>query len=289
MASKTEKIAALEERLSELETLLSDPLALFARALKSASAEEAKEWVLAAHEKIMAHTELWSSPAEEAAEAAPAKKSKKAPKEKAATTNKEGPTAWNTLVQTTWRELAAEAGVDYDSFFEDVDMDDAAEVKKADAKFKDAAKKAGADYQTVLKEASARKDAAEGRDHAARVAEKTAKREKKAASAAASETSSVRSAPSVASAPAARAAPKAKKAAAAPKKPKADPAEAAAKKAGATAEYLAELATMSIFPRFAEDTLYYIDQDTNEAFVVEENGELGERVGLFDAENGTVE
>jgi hypothetical protein len=279
MASKTEKIAALEERMAELETLLADPLALFTHALKSASEEEAKEWVLAAHEKIMAHQEQWSS--EEAAEA-PAKtpKGKKASKEKKApTTNKEGPTAWNSFVKTVQRELAADAGVDYDSFFEDVDQDDAEAVKKADAKFKEAAKKAGADWQVALKEASARKDAAEGRDHAARVAEKAEKKAKKAASVAASEASSVRSTPSVKPA-------KAKKS----KVPAQDEtAVEMVKEAGASEEDLAELATLGIFPRILEDMVYYVDQSTKEVFSVEEGGICGERLGVYNEKKGTLE
>jgi hypothetical protein len=291
MASKTEKIAALEERMAELETLLADPLALFARALKSASAEEAKEWVLAAHEKIMAHKELWSS-GEDAEAPAKAPKGKKAPKEKkAATTNKEGPTVWNTFVSSVQRELAEAAGVDRDSFFEDVDEDDAAAVEKAEAKFKEAAKKAGADWQVALKEASIQKKMTEkGLSREDAEAEAAAEREKKgaakakkAASVASSEASSVRSAPSVASAPKpAKKAPKAKK-------PAVDEtAVEMVKEAGASDEDLAELATLNIFPRLLEDMVYYMDLSSKEVYQVEEGGILGERIGVYNEKTGEL-
>ena len=79
-------------------------------------------------------------------------KTTKAKKEKRATTNVEGPAAWNLFVKETQKTMAAAAGVDASS------MDEAAFKKAA------AAKDSGFGWQIALKEASRRKAALEGRD-----------------------------------------------------------------------------------------------------------------------------
>ena len=86
-----------------------------------------------------------------------------AKKEKRATTNVEGPAAWNLFVMETQKTLAAAAGVDVSS------MDEAAFKKAA------AAKDSGFGWQVALKEASRRKAVLEGRDpDAPKPAKKTA-------------------------------------------------------------------------------------------------------------------
>ena len=90
-------------------------------------------------------------------------KTTKAKKEKRATTNVEGPAAWNLFVKETQKTMAAAAGVDVSS------MDEAAFKKAASAK------DSGFGWQTALKEASRRKAALEGRDpEAPKPAKKTA-------------------------------------------------------------------------------------------------------------------
>jgi post-segregation antitoxin (ccd killing protein) len=90
-------------------------------------------------------------------------KTTKAKKEKRATTNVEGPAAWNLFVKETQKTMAAAAGVDVSS------MDETAFKKAA------AAKDSGFGWQTALKEASRRKAALEGRDpEAPKPAKKTA-------------------------------------------------------------------------------------------------------------------
>jgi hypothetical protein len=90
-------------------------------------------------------------------------KTTKAKKEKRATTNVEGPAAWNLFVKETQKTMAAAAGVDVSS------MDEAAFKKAASAK------DSGFGWQTALKEASRRKAALEGRDpEALKPAKKTA-------------------------------------------------------------------------------------------------------------------
>lgn len=124
----------------------------------------------------------------------------KAKKEKRATTNVEGPAAWNLFVKETQKTLASAAGVDVSS------MDEAAFKKAA------AAKDSGFGWQVALKEASRRKAVLEGRDpDAPKPAKKTA----------------------AAGAPAAPAAPKA-----APKSKAKDAAAAALAKAAADFEEL---------------------------------------------------
>lgn len=76
----------------------------------------------------------------------------KVKKEKRATTNVEGPAAWNLFVKETQKTMAAAVGVDSSS------MDEAAFKKAA------AIKDSGFGWQVALKEASRRKALAEGRN-----------------------------------------------------------------------------------------------------------------------------
>lgn len=76
----------------------------------------------------------------------------KVKKEKRATTNVEGPAAWNLFVKETQKTMAAAAGVDASS------MDEAAFKKAA------AVKDSGFGWQVALKEASRRKAVLEGRN-----------------------------------------------------------------------------------------------------------------------------
>jgi hypothetical protein len=76
----------------------------------------------------------------------------KVKKEKRATTNVEGPAAWNLFVKETQKTMAAAAGVDASS------MDEAAFKKAASAK------DSGFGWQVALKEASRRKAVLEGRN-----------------------------------------------------------------------------------------------------------------------------
>jgi hypothetical protein len=76
----------------------------------------------------------------------------KVKKEKRATTNVEGPAAWNLFVKETQKTMAATAGVDASS------MEEAAFKKAASAK------DSGFGWQAALKEASRRKAVLEGRN-----------------------------------------------------------------------------------------------------------------------------
>ncbi len=290
-------ITTLQKRVAELEAQMADPVSLLTESLKTADSATVKDFVEVMQQAIAAHLPAAPVSAKKSKKEKTVKekavKEEKEPKEK-----KEGPAKWNAFVKSVQRELAAAADVDHASFFEGVDEEDTEAMEQAEKKFKEAAKEAGADWQTALKEASIQKKMEEkGLSREDAEEEAAAEREKKAAKKdSASETASVASAASAAKAASAASAAKAAKAPkpkekkAAKEKKTADPVAAAVKKAGVKEEYLAELATMSIFPRLVKDTLYYIDQDTNEAFAVEEGtGELGERLGLFDAESETVE
>lgn len=279
MSSKSERIAALEARLASLEELLSDPLALFTHALTSASDEEAREWVMAAHAKIMAHAESWSSEDSAGAAAAPSKKKKTS----RAVSNSEGPKEWNIFVTAVLRELAAAAGVDRTTFFADVDESDEDAVKKAEAAFKTAAKSKGVTWQTALKEASRRKDAAEGVDHSEKEAKKAAAREKRAAKKGSSDSDSVASAPAAAAATPAKK-PKKAKAPDAPKKAPKTPADP-------RAAFIAELAELNMKIVTLEDGSEFIaEADGGEAFFFNaEDLALGDRCGIWDAETNAID
>ena len=61
----------------------------------------------------------------------------------------------------TMKDMAEDAGVSYDSFMEEVDMEDEDAVKAAEAEWKKALKEVGIGRMEALKEASSRKKAAE--------------------------------------------------------------------------------------------------------------------------------
>jgi hypothetical protein len=139
--------AKMETLEAEVKTLRSlTPLEAFTAGLKGASPEQAAEW-FAQCQAVSATF----APASASASASEAK-----PKAKKAVTNATGPKEWNVFIQATWRSMAAANGV----LYEDFEGDEAAKDKA----FKEAAKKVGVVYQSVMKEASRRKAEAEGRD-----------------------------------------------------------------------------------------------------------------------------
>lgn len=268
MASKTERITALEERLEALEALVKDPISLLTEALKTADAATLKSFMEVMNAVVTEHAPV---------SAEPATKKTKAPKEPTrAAANKEGPTSWNAEVKEVEEALVAEGKTRVKN-------------KKTEELGEDEF-----NYDFLLKEASIRKNMKEKgmtREEAeVAAAEKAAAKEAKKASKAASETSSAHS---VASAPA----PKEKKPAAAPKAPKMKKAKtpaadeaavAAVMEMGASDEDLAELATLGIFPRYLEDMPYYVDSTTNEVFAVEDGGICGSRIGVYNSKTGEL-
>jgi hypothetical protein len=213
------------------------------------------------------------------------KKSSKPKAEKAEkvkkTSSSEGPTEWNIFVKATMKEMTAEKGVIYDSFFKQ-----GVTAEASEAEFKKAAKLVGVIWQGAMKEASRRKDMAEGKDHDAELAAKAAK---KAAAAAKKEAKG-------------EAKPKAKKS----KKTKAEPeaeAEAEAKAEPvsfeslpedkpedqqAMAEFAAEIAASDMAFKIVGGKRYIIDTVSSEMY--ETNGlEIGDRIGIFDEELGEID
>jgi hypothetical protein len=280
--SKSERIASLEATVARLEELLSDPLALFTRALATASDEEAREWVMEAHAKIMAHSAEWSEDSDGAA-AAPAPKKKE--KKVRAVSNREGPKEWNAFVTAILREMAAAEGVDHSSFFEDVDEADEGAVKKAEGLFKAAAKKAGVTWQDALKEASRRKDEAEGVDHSEKEAKKAEARAKRAAKKC-PESDSESEAPKKEK--------KSKSAKPAVKKEKKSAGSAVASvPSDPRAAFLAELESVDMTIIALEDGSEFIaEKDGGEAFMLLEDGgvfSMGERVGVWDKDSNDID
>lgn len=278
--SKSERIASLEATVARLEELLADPLALFTRALATASDEEAREWVMEAHKKIMAHSAEWSEDSDGAAPA-PKKKEKKV----RAVSNREGPKEWNAFVTAILREMAAAEGVDHSSFFEDVDEADEGAVKKAEGLFKAAAKKAGVTWQDALKEASRRKDEAEGVDHSEKEAKKAEARAKRAAKKC-PESDSESEAPKEKKSKSAKPAVKKEKKSAAP-------ASAPSVPVDARAAFLAELESVDMTIIALEDGSEFIaEKDGGEAFMLLEDGgvfSMGERVGVWDKDSNDID
>jgi hypothetical protein len=172
-------VTKLAERLTALEALVSElkaenellkmavPLGAVTEGLNLASDEEKKAWVSAVQDVLAEHAE----------DSAPAKKKKaaasKADKPKRATTNASGPAEWNVFVTSVQQEMAATAGLDWDSFADDKSR-------------KTALTKAGCGWQAALKEASIRKRMQEkslDREEAEKqhAEEKTAAKEKREA------------------------------------------------------------------------------------------------------------
>jgi len=136
------KMEALEAEVKTLRSMT--PLEAFTAGLKTATPEQAAEWFAQCQQVAAVFAPASAAP--EVKEAKPKK----------AVTNATGPTEWNVFIQMTWRSMAADSGVLYEDF--------EGEGAAKDKAFKEASKKAGVTYQSVMKEASRRKAEAEGRD-----------------------------------------------------------------------------------------------------------------------------
>ena len=147
-ASLISRIVALEAEVKSLRAVA--PLSIFTESLKAASAEEIKGWMDVCHEvssKYLQSSEVLAATVESKKQPkAKVPKEPKEPKEKRAATNPTGPAEWNAFVRATWHEMAASAGVLYES----------------DETFKKSAAAAGVSYQNALQEAKKRKAAHEG-------------------------------------------------------------------------------------------------------------------------------
>ncbi len=174
------RLTALEAEITALKaenTALKSniPLAAVAAGLSTASSEDVALWMEVCKAVADKYGELASiGPAAE-------NKPKKVKKVKSnrKVTNPTGPTEWNLFVQNVWIDMAEAAGVSFMSIMEGVDENDLNAVTAADKKFKAAAAEKGVTYQAVLTEASRRKDEEAGVDHAAKMAEKLARKQKK--------------------------------------------------------------------------------------------------------------
>lgn len=251
---------SLEKRIAALEA---NPIPILVSALEKASPEDAKSLVFKLQELVFKYV-----PAEDGAP-------KKPLRAKRETYNKESLGIWNSYVKNVQHELASKAGVDYDSFFDGIDPEDSAEMKKAEEKFKSAAKEAGAGWHVALKEASRRKDEEEGRDHSEKEAKKAAAKTKK------SEKATITSTKAPVKIPA-----KAKKSEKAPVGPE-KKADEARKTFGIPEEVLAEYASVGMAPHHIDGDIYMVDEDTDEVFTFEDNT-LGDRVGIFNKSTGSI-
>ena len=152
----------LATRLDELETKMAafHSLSAFTQILKSATPEQAQEWMAVCQEVI----EKNSGEVQKPAKAAKAAKAAKSPKSaKADKDGKDGRTDWNNFVALTFQEMAAELGVIRTEYENDTD-------------FKKAAKEKGLIRQVAMKEASRRKAVLEGVDPVKKAAEWEAKK-----------------------------------------------------------------------------------------------------------------
>jgi hypothetical protein len=160
IAKLTERLDAFAAKVETLETELKTlramtPLEAFTAGLKDASPEAIVEWMKLCQEMATAFVPD--------AAPAPAPKTKGGKDKKPrAVTNATGPKEWNVFVQATWQSMAAEKGVLYDDCEGEGDAKDKA--------FKKAAAAVGVTYQAAMKEASARKALAEGKDAAPKAA-----------------------------------------------------------------------------------------------------------------------
>jgi hypothetical protein len=224
--------------------------------------------------------------AEKKSSASAKPKAEKAEKVKK-TSSSEGPTEWNIFVKATMKEMTAEKGVIYDSFFKE-----GVEAKDAEAEYKKASKLVGVIWQGAMKEASRRKDEMDGKDHAAELAAKAAKK----AAAAAKKEAKGEAKPKKES----KKEPKAKKAKAEAKpeaeaeKAEAEPItfealpEDKAEDQAAMAEFAAEIAASDMEFKIVGGKRYIIDTASSEMY--ETTGlEIGERIGIFDEELGEID
>ena len=147
----------LATRLDELETKMAafHSLSAFTQILKSATPEQAQEWMAVCQEVIEKNGCEVQKPAKSAKAAS---KSASKPKD-----GKDGRTDWNNFVALTFQEMAAELGVIHTEYENDAD-------------FKKAAKEKGLIRQVAMKEASRRKAILEGVDPVKKAAEWEAKK-----------------------------------------------------------------------------------------------------------------
>ena len=196
------------------------------------------------------------------------------------TSSSEGPTEWNIFVKATMHEMTAEKGVIHDSFFKE-----GVEAEAAEAEYKKAAKLVGVIWQGAMKEASRRKDLAEGKDHDAELAAKAAKKALTAAKKEAKGEAKPKKEP------------KAKKAKA-EAKPEAEEAkepisfealpEDKAEDQQAMAEFATEIAASDMEFKIVGGKRYIIDTASSEMY--ETNGlEIGDRIGIFDEALGEID
>jgi len=264
----TERIAGLEKTVKIFQDCI--PLSAITAGLHVASSEAVGAWNAAATAVAEKYPELATVPQKKASR--PAKKAEK-------TSNRTGPTEWNRQVWETYKSMAEDAGVSYDSYLEGVDMEDADAVKKAEDLFKAAAKEAGVIRKNAMQEARRLKEEREGQTpeqiaakEAKWAAEKARRKEKTAAKkGAASETSSVASAPAPA--------PK--------KKPAAAPKPAAKEE---PVDELAELlAEMNLSAKSVDGVSYFINKENGEALLADEDGLPGDHAGVYDWANDTLD
>lgn len=250
LAELSKKLAALSEQVAELKA----ENELLKMALPLAAITEALRLGSADEKKawVEAAQEVIAEHAPASAAAPAGKKAAKEPKAKRATTNTDGPKEWNAFVNSVQREMAAAAGVD---------------VELTEKDFKEAAKKVGAGWQEALKEAAIRKRMVEKGEERS-VAEAALKEEKAAA--------------------------KAKKAAKGeekeekPKKVAAAPKPKKAKKA-AEPSLEDQMAELGMSVREVDGQKYIVDDESGEAFALEEDGSFGERVGIYDGDAGLID
>jgi hypothetical protein len=248
------RLTALEAELTALKAenaslKSSIPLAAVAAGLASASAEDVALWMEVCKTVADKYGEL-SAPGPAPAEATKKVKRAKKVKDPKKVTNPTGPREWNDYVFNTWIDMAEAAGVSYLAMCEGVDENDAKAVEAALGRFKKAAHEAGVTYQHAIHEASRRKDAEEGKDHEARLAEKRARKAKKTGSEPAPVT--------------------------------------AASEDDAEAEFVASMKEAGMVPKVVDGTKFWLEEDSAKLFLYNDGGDLGEYVGIYDVDADAV-
>ena len=244
------RLTALEAEITSLKAenaslKSSIPLAAVAAGLASASPEDVQLWMEVCKTIADKFGEL-SAPGP-VSEPKKTKRVKKV-KDPKKITNPSGPRAWNEYVFNTWIEMAEAAGVSYLACYEGVDESDMKSMEAALKRFKKAAADAGVTYQDAIQESSRRKDAEEGKDHEARVAEKAAKKASK-------------------------------KSAPAPVEDSADVTEA---------EFVASMKEAGLIPKVIDGVKYWLEEDSAKVYAYGDGGDLGELVGVYDPDADTL-
>lgn len=244
------RLTAMEAEITSLKAenaslKSSIPLAAVAAGLASASSEDVKLWMEVCKSIADKFGEL-SAPSP-AAEGKKTKRVKKV-KDSKKITNPSGPRAWNEYVFNNWIDMAEAAGVPYLSFYEGVDEADEKAMATALHHFKKAAAAAGVTYQDAIHESSRRKDEEEGKDHAARVAEKAAKKASK------------KSAP----------------------KPVEDTADVT------EADFVASMKEAGLIPKVIDGVKYWLEEDSAKVYVYGDGGDLGELAGIYDPDADSI-